>query len=142
MIVGDVYHGIRSIPAHFTTQEFFKTVDQKLKAEGFFLMNIVSSIQGRQSEIFKTMLKTVASVFQFQSVYATNSNLDQLQNILILVSQNDLSDKLQQLSSSNQLESLLRNKVSISNIKFDQYKLLTDFDNPIEYLVSKSLSNQ
>ena len=40
MIVGDVYHGIRSIPAHFTTQEFFKTVDQKLKAEGFFLLNI------------------------------------------------------------------------------------------------------
>ena len=87
LIFGDAYNGIRHIPAHLVTREFFQEVKNKLTPEGVFLMNIISSVRGDGAELLRHIHATVASVFPHVEVFAVNRSLDQTQNLILLGSE-------------------------------------------------------
>lgn len=51
------------IPFHLVTREFIELCRSRLTPGGVFLMNINSAAEGPKSEIFRSMYKTLASVF-------------------------------------------------------------------------------
>jgi len=85
-IFGDAYNGIRHIPAHLVTQEFFKDIQGRLSADGVFMMNLISAAEGEKSELLRDILATVRSVFPHVEAFHTGSPLLQAQNIILLAS--------------------------------------------------------
>lgn len=63
----DAYHGLRYIPPHLTTAEFFKLCHKHLAPNGIVMMNIISAVSGPNAELFRDFGATVRSVFP--SVY-------------------------------------------------------------------------
>lgn len=67
VIYVDAYHGVRYIPPHLATAEFFKLCREHLAPNGVLIMNIISAVTGPTSELFRNFAATVRSVFP--SVY-------------------------------------------------------------------------
>ena len=63
----DAYHGVRYIPPHLTTAEFFKLCHEHLTSNGIVMMNIISAVSGPNAELFRDFGATVRGVFP--SVY-------------------------------------------------------------------------
>jgi predicted membrane-bound spermidine synthase len=59
----DAYHGVRYIPPHLTTAEFFRLCRQHLTSNGIVIMNVISSVSGPSAELFRDFGATVRDVF-------------------------------------------------------------------------------
>jgi spermidine synthase len=84
LIFGDAYNGVRHIPAHLVTQEFFQEVKGKLSSNGVFLMNVISAVEGEKSELLKHVLATVHSVFPEVAVFSVGDAGTEPDNVIIL----------------------------------------------------------
>lgn len=58
------------IPFHMTTQEYFELCAENMAADGVFVMNINSALEGERSEIFQAVGATLARVFPQVYVFA------------------------------------------------------------------------
>ena len=65
LIFGDVYNGLRYVPAHLLSKEFFLLIKSRLEDRGVFMMNLIGTIHGNNSSIFNATLKTINSVFEY-----------------------------------------------------------------------------
>src|SRR3974377_2389625 len=91
LIFGDAYNGVRSVPAHLLTREFFKTVKEHLDERGVFMMNIIGSGKGNNAALFSSVLKTLSRVFQETCVFATiPQKLNHAQSLVIVATDFDL----------------------------------------------------
>lgn len=82
------------IPFHLVTREFFELCREKLAPGGVFLMNINSSLSGKNSGIFHSMFNTVESAFPsnaYAFAYGLNMVSPTVSTNIILVGVN--SDK-------------------------------------------------
>lgn len=70
LIFGDAYQGVRSIPAHLVTREFFELVEEKLTPDGLFMMNVISALEGDGSALLAALLRTMGEVFDHVEVYS------------------------------------------------------------------------
>lgn len=86
LIFGDAYNGIRHIPAHLVTREFFQDAQKRLSAEGVFMMNLISASEGPKAELLTDILATVRSVFPHVEVFQTGGPLTQAQNLILMAS--------------------------------------------------------
>lgn len=86
LIFGDAYNGIRHIPAHLVTKEFFTEIKGKLTPNGVYLMNLISSIEGRNAELLHAIHATLKTVFPNVEVFRTGGGKTDVQNIIILAS--------------------------------------------------------
>ncbi|MCX6111903.1 MAG: fused MFS/spermidine synthase [Proteobacteria bacterium] len=143
LVIGDAYHGLRYIPPHLVTKEFFSLVNQSLTDDGIFMINIISSIKS-ESGVFHSIINTLNLVFK--STYVFTSTPDFLygpMNIVIVASNKDIDFKKRALSmlSNDRLQKLVSTYIPSDIYKPDlaDGKLLTDDYNPIEYLITKSL---
>jgi spermidine synthase len=84
LIFGDAYNGVRHIPAHLVTKEFFQEVKAKLSARGVFLMNVITAVNGDKAELLGHMLATLRSVFPHLEVFAVSGAGNEPQNIILL----------------------------------------------------------
>lgn len=85
LIFGDVYHGVRNIPSHLVTSEFFALVKSRLSDDGLYLMNIISPLQGEHAQLFHAILMTLRTHFAHTEAYAMNpASTTEPQNILLL----------------------------------------------------------
>lgn len=143
LIFGDVYHGVRHIPPHLVTKEFFSLVKDRLRDQGVFMLNLIGTIQGNNSVLFKSTLNTIASVFKQTYVFAIDPDkLQQVQNIIIVARNHDppLSIPDIQLSDSDPLtRPLLSHYIRQEKYDLAGAYLITDDHNPLEYLTAKSL---
>ena len=78
-----------SIPFHLTTREFLQEVRRKLNPGGVVASNIIGALSGQRSTLFRSMLKTIQSVFPTTYVLAvgstTGSSVDPvLRNLIVL----------------------------------------------------------
>jgi spermidine synthase len=89
LIFGDAYNGIRAIPAHLTTREFFQLARDCLTEEGVFLMNLISAVRGPRSELLAGMLATVREVFPHVEAFAVGGRREDPQNVILLCSRTD-----------------------------------------------------
>ncbi len=58
------------IPFHLVTKEFFELCSEKMTPRGVFVMNINSALEGPQARIFRSMYRTIDSVFPNTYVFS------------------------------------------------------------------------
>jgi spermidine synthase len=142
-IFGDAYNGLRSVPAHLLTREFFQLLKDHLDEHGVFMMNLVSSVKGPNSALFASVIKTLAQVFPETYVFATYpQKLTGIQSIIILAANSDLQvdSVLAGLPPEKQtLRKLLLTRIAPQEYSTRDGYLLTDSFNPVEYLVARSI---
>lgn len=141
LIFGDAFNGIRYVPAHLLTQEFFELVNSKLNTGGAFMINIISSLKGAKATLFKCVMRTLEQAFTNSYVFPMIPfNLHSMQNIIIVSS--DLNFDvigIKEKTLDYSLRSLLKNYVPPDQYEFKGGTILTDNYNPIDYIVAKGL---
>ncbi|MFV1995335.1 MAG: fused MFS/spermidine synthase [Verrucomicrobiales bacterium] len=141
-IFADAYNGVRYIPAHLTTREFFEIARERLDEDGIFLMNLISGLTGSRSELFDSLYATVAEVFPNVEVFSTSPrNYVSPHNILLLAGKRDLSDFAAPSAAVADAgtRALLASRVDPAVYAGKKGRVLTDDRNPVEYIVARQL---
>ncbi len=144
LIFSDVYYSLFSVPAHFTTQEFFKIAKEKLAPDGIFIANMIGDLSRQEPSLIMSEIKTFKTVFPNSYFFAVKSpKINSSQNI-IFVGYN--SDKIIDFTSSEITEnpnkfinSLGEKLMDINRFELSPYPILTDNFAPVEYLTGKVL---
>ena len=91
LVFGDAYNGIRQIPSHLASQEFFQLISDRLTDNGVFVMNAITAIEGPRSELLGGMLKTLRAVFPNVEVFSvgTGGMRSQPQNVILVATKSD-----------------------------------------------------
>ena len=83
----DVYNNRLCIPFHIITNEAFKEMKMLLNKDGIIVINIVSTMDGKNSRVLKSIYKTLSNNFKYVKILKVqNIKSDSFQNILILAS--------------------------------------------------------
>jgi spermidine synthase len=142
-IFGDAYNGLRSVPAHLLTREFFQTLRGHLDEHGIFMINLVASLQGKNAVLFDSVRKTISRVFPETYVFALHpQNVTTVQNIIIVAAGEDLH--LHSLMAGLPPDQASLKKLLLTFVPPGHYTtqggyLLTDHFNPVEYLVAQTI---
>jgi spermidine synthase len=143
LIFGDAYNGVRHIPAHLVTQEFFQQVRSRLSEKGVFLMNVITAVQGRKAELLQHVVTTVRSVFPHVEVFRVQSGGTEAENVILLAANQSwkpwLEDKLY-LPSSSQAR-LVNSRLLPSQLPLEG-KVFTDDWNPVDAVIARQLLSE
>jgi len=146
LIFSDVYYSLYSIPSHFTTREFFETAKSKLTDDGVFVANLIGDLSPEQPSFIMAELKTFQEVFDNAHVFAVSSPLISkgAQNIIIVGINGDASLNFDAPAFANSdnpvLRTLEQQEFKTDGIDFAPYPTLRDNYAPVEYLMSRILS--
>ncbi len=143
LIFSDVYYSFFSIPAHFTTVEFFSIAKSKLRKDGVFIANMIGDLSRRDPSLILSEMRTFQTAFPNSYFFVTESEKSSSQNI-IFVGYN--SDKYIDFSSkdvTNNKNSLIRTlhnkRIDTERFALNMYPLMTDNYSPVEYFTGKVL---
>ena len=139
-VFGDAYNGMRQIPLHLASKEFFSLVHEHLTPQGIFLMNVISAVQGPRSELLAGMVKTLQEVFPHVEVFAVARRLDAAQNVMILAS----NDNWQPIFTDNSYVSgSWENGIASTFVPVPQRPstgvVFTDDLNPVDAIIARGL---
>jgi len=140
-IFSDVYYTVHSIPTHFTTQEFFKLVRERLTDNGLFVANIIGDLSSQKPSFTMSEIKTFKSVFPNSYFFATKSpSSHEGQNIIFVGLANQATVDLNSSTITNHEEEIIRSlakqNINLNKLNLDEHTLLTDNFAPIERLVT------
>lgn len=94
IIIVDAYYA-DSLPFHLTTSEFFSELKAHLKPGGVVAYNVISSVEGETSELFRSMYRTAGGVYAHLWVFpigiSENGATEQNRNIIVLATDADVS---------------------------------------------------
>ncbi len=140
LIFGDAYNGIRQIPPHLATQEFYQQIADHLEPKGVFIMNLIAAITGPKAELTAGMLATVRKAFPYVEVFAVGYRRDETQNVILMASREDLKplivDRYAKQGSWQEL--LLRTYVPAGTVARSSY-VFTDDHNPVDAIIARGL---
>jgi spermidine synthase len=140
LIFGDAYNGIRQIPSHLVTKEFFELVEARLSENGVFIMNAITAIEGDRAELFDGIIATLRSVFPHVEVFAVGGSRSMSQNVILLASNEDWSryvtDQLHVPGSWQQR--LARTHIPRRQIPGGDL-VFTDDYNPVDAIIARGL---
>ena len=89
MILLDAYQA-NGIPFHLITKEFFEMAEKKLTAQGIMVINVIGSIIGNESKVFRSLVKTLRRVYPQIYIFPVRGSdklsLNTSQNIILLAS--------------------------------------------------------
>ncbi len=140
LVFGDAYNGIRHIPAHLVTKEFYAEVQSKLSPDGVFLMNVISAVEGPQAELLGSIISTLQAVFPNVEVFAAGGARTDAQNVILLCSNTTWKPWLEErfyLPSSWQ-GALTGTRIPSSH--WPQSKpVFTDDWNPVDSVIARQL---
>jgi spermidine synthase len=146
LVFGDAYAGIKCIPPHLITREFFELVKSRLNEGGVFIMNIASVPTGPNSTVFQSAVVTIGEVFSHECVFASDpKHLDWEQNLFIVAADYDLDiEKLfdRDYGPDDPDLQLLLGYLRPEQLDFSMARVFTDAENPVEYLVAKTLRSR
>lgn len=141
LIFSDVYYSLYSIPAHFTTEEFFRLAKSKLSPDGIFMANLIGSLDNDTPSLTFSEIKTFKNVFENSYFFAVDSpSQTEAQNIIVLGinGSKKIDFSLPQVSNSDDpiIKSLRSKQISLKGIDFSKHYLLTDNYAPVDYLTN------
>jgi spermidine synthase len=84
-IVIDVFYE-DGIPFHMATYEFLQLVRERLAPGGLVLMNVIGSLRGSGSELFRSMYRTYRAVFPTVVVHPDSGPGAGVQNLIVVAS--------------------------------------------------------
>lgn len=140
LIFGDAYNGVRHIPAHLVTQEFFQEVRSKLSPNGVFILNVITAVQGEKSELLKHVLATVSSVFPTVEVFSVRGDLTDSDNVILLAANQSWKPWLEgkfYLSGTPQ-SGLVERRLSANQLPTGG-SVFTDDWNPVDAVIARQL---
>ena len=145
LIFGDAYNGVRYVPGHLLTREFFSLARDRLSANGIFMMNIISAVEGRNSQLYASVGITLGAVFPHVYVFATTPRAgQQTQNIILLGSLKPMSilDGIRSAALDKETGRMFAESYRGEfSLRGDAGMILTDQHNPAEYMVARSRLN-
>jgi predicted membrane-bound spermidine synthase len=128
VIFVDAYHGIRYIPPHLATVEFFQLCHDRLAPNGIVMMNIISAGFGPNAELFRAFGATVRSVFpSVQFIALQPAQLQTLQNIVLVCSSSFLPPEID------------AGMAGLADYIPPDEKPMVDQKNPIEAILARQL---
>lgn len=142
LIFSDVYYSLFSIPAHFTTQEFFTIAKDKLNNNGVFIANLIGDLSQQESSFIMSEIKTFQTVFPNSYFFAVNSpTLTHHQNIILVGYHSDKKINMSDLISHPHpfIRMLPQKFIDTNKLNLSSYPILTDNFSPVEYLISGTL---
>lgn len=101
----DAYYA-DSLPFHLTTQEFFTELKGRMAPDGVVAYNVISSLEGDKSQLFRSLYRTAGSVWEHLWVFSVDVGQgDQplaRQNIIVLATDADVTgdELLERIASS------------------------------------------
>ena len=142
LIFSDVYYSLFSIPAHFTTQEFFKIAKDKLSKDGIFIANLIGNLSRQESSLIMSEIKTFQTVFPNSYFFAVDTpNKIEPQNIIFVGFNGnkkiDFSNPKITKDENPIIRSLEKKLINLNRFEFSGYPILTDNFSPVEYLTAK-----
>jgi len=139
-IFGDAYNGIRAIPVHLTSREFFTLVKQCLTDDGVFVMNVISAVQGERSELLAGILATLRSVFPHVEAFGLDRSRTMPQNVILFASNRDWSAVF---TERYYAPGSLQNQLVAAHVPQPQLPtngpVFTDHRNPVDAIIARSL---
>lgn len=137
-IFSDVYSSYYSIPAHFTTREFFQLTHDKLNDDGVFIANVIGNLEQRKPSFLWSEVRTLQTVFPNVYVFAVDSPTDDsaVQNFILVghkstaptvFDQNEL-----QKGRHQAIRELADHQVNVHQYDLSDYQVLTDDYAPVE----------
>ncbi|MBN2404077.1 MAG: fused MFS/spermidine synthase [Coriobacteriia bacterium] len=95
IIIIDAYYA-DSLPFHLTTEEFLQEVKARLAPGGVMAYNVISSVEGERSELFRSMYRTATGVYDHLWVFPIGIGRDNAvranRNIIVLATDEDFSE--------------------------------------------------
>lgn len=130
----DAYRNGDAIPFHLSTKEAYKLFYDSLNEDGLLFVNIISSIDGKRSLLFKSQFKTISSIFNNVYVFPVESKDTSYNQNIVLLAQKGMSDltKISFSESEKKLTNLSQKYVNVKKYIRDGV-ILTDDYSPVEY---------
>ena len=140
VIFGDAYNGIRQIPPHLATREFYQQIADHLEPKGVFIMNLIAAITGPKSELTSGMLATVRNVFPHVEVFSVGYRRDETQNVILMASREDLKPLIvdRYVTPGSWQERLIRTHIPAGTVARSEY-VFTDDHNPVDAIIARGL---
>jgi spermidine synthase len=144
MIFLDAYYA-DAIPFHLTTREFLQELKHKLTPNGIVVSNIIGSVRGVDSKLFRSMLKTLQAEFAQTYVFPVKG----VSNIIVIATQDqERLGKQAVLLRARRLEDQRKVRFALEEfahtyvsdaIPHDDVPLLTDDYAPVDGLLHFSV---
>jgi len=130
------------VPFHLLTNEYFQLLKDRLNPEGIIIFNMVTSIAGDTSDLFRAIYKTMKESYPTIYVFPTNDNPLAIKNTITVAINADL-----QYSKEEFIEILVTNDKNLLlsglfmeprdfKINTDDVPFLTDQYAPVEILLN------
>ncbi len=107
IIVMDAYYA-DALPFHLTTEEFLRQAKARLAPDGVLAYNVIGSVEGERSKLFRSMYRTASGVWRQLWVFpigiGENGLRGENRNIIVLASDNRLTE--------DELRARIENRVS------------------------------
>lgn len=107
VIIMDAYYA-DALPFHLTTEEFFEEVDARLSPGGVVAYNIIASVDGPGSRLFRSMHRTASTVWRelwtFPIGIGADRSADARRNIIVFASDSSTTEA--------ELRARIRNRVN------------------------------
>lgn len=147
LIFSDVYYSLYSIPAHFTTKEFFELAKDRLSRDGIFMANVIGDLSRQEASFLMSEMATFKSVFPNSYFFAVESpDKTDAQNIIFAGYNSDnlidFSDPKIAENENPVIASLGRKIIAPGRFDVSSYPILTDNYAPVEYLTAQILRNR
>jgi spermidine synthase len=121
LIFGDAYNSFISVPWHLMTLEFTELIRNRLNDNGIYAVNFISSLDGKGSEFFQSMLKTFSDVFPNHYIFALGEKYSSVQSIILVGLNNENQKSAAQLKKDMTEDS---NTDTFANFLVDQNKII------------------
>lgn len=147
LVVADAFHGIRCIPGHLVTREFFQLVKDRLRDGGVALVDIGAAVDGPDAVMFQSVLKTLGEVFEHHAVFSAqpDKGKQMIQNLFIVAAAHDLEPSLEaarKLPAGDTLHDVLAGHLAPREYGTPLGVVFTDDWNPVEYLAAQTVSKR
>ncbi len=138
-ILMDAFGSLFTVPTHLTTVEAVRQFERILKPDGVVIFNLGGALSGAASGFLQAELATYREVFPFAEVFKVNQGYsdDRLQNLVIVASKSDLTERLAptgDAETDRMLATRYDAEISINEA------ILTDDLAPVEYYNSVAQS--
>lgn len=142
LIFGDAYNGVRQIPPHLASREFFRLAMDHLAPGGVFLMNIITAAEGPRAELLGGMLATLRAATDLGCVeaFAVAGGGAHVQNVILLASREDFAPLVTERSyvPDSWQDRLARAYLPVSRLPAGG-AVFTDDLNPIDAVIARAL---
>lgn len=135
VVFGDAFKSMYSVPYQLTTREATEKIFNSLNSDGVAIINIIGSIEGKNSKFIKTEYKTYQSIFPQVYLFPVENHTEgkSTQNIILIALKSDQKPSFRDINP--EMDRLLQH-VWTKEISTDLPILTDDYAPVDQYMMS------